>query len=64
MFRDFLHYNIKCAKAYLHSRLRQRTTSFIKVLNRAKPEQEGEADRKTARCVPVSAFSREREGGC
>ncbi|BGP43685.1 Arp complex subunit [Rhodotorula kratochvilovae] len=48
LFRDFLHYNIKCAKAYLHSRLRQRTTSFIKVLNRAKPEQEGEADRKTA----------------
>ncbi|GAA5824224.1 hypothetical protein JCM3770_004337 [Rhodotorula araucariae] len=49
LFRDSLHYNIKCAKAYLHSRLRVRTTSFIKVLNRAKPEQDGEGGRsKTA----------------
>lgn len=37
-FRNYLHYHIKCSKAYLHSRMRARTTEFIKVLNRARPE--------------------------
>jgi actin related protein 2/3 complex subunit 2 len=37
-FRDYLHYHIKCSKAYLHSRMRARVTEFLKVLNRAKPE--------------------------
>lgn len=37
-FRNYLHYHIKCSKAYLHSRMRARTTEFIKILNRAKPE--------------------------
>jgi len=37
-FRNYLHYHIKCSKAYLHSRMRARTTDFIKVLNRARPE--------------------------
>ncbi|GAA6003243.1 Arc35p [Rhodotorula paludigena] len=51
LFRDSLHYNIKCSKAYLHSRMRVRTSEFQKILNRAKPEQpENDADkaRKTA----------------
>ncbi|GAA5941241.1 Arc35p [Sporobolomyces koalae] len=53
LFRDYLHYHIKCSKAYLHSRLRVRTNEFLKVLNRAKPDQslieDGKAkDRKTA----------------
>ncbi|GAA5842961.1 hypothetical protein JCM9279_004043 [Rhodotorula babjevae] len=48
LFRDFLHYNIKCSKAYLHSRLRVRTTSFLKVLRRAQPEPVEEGERKTA----------------
>ncbi|XP_073235624.1 actin-related protein 2/3 complex subunit 2-like [Porites lutea] len=37
-FRNYLHYHIKCSKAYLHSRMRARTSEFIKVLNRARPE--------------------------
>jgi len=38
-FRNYLHYHIKCSKAYLHSRMRAKTADFIKVLNRARPEQ-------------------------
>lgn len=51
LFRDYLHYHIKCSKAYLHSRLRVRTNEFLKVLNRAKPDEalKDEKDRKTAR---------------
>ena len=37
-FRDYLHYHIKCSKAYLHSRMRARTTALLKILNRARPE--------------------------
>lgn len=38
LFRDYLHYHIKCSKAYMHSRMRHRVAEFAKVLNRAKPE--------------------------
>lgn len=38
MFRDYLHYHIKCSKAYIHSRMRAKTNDFLKVLNRARPE--------------------------
>ncbi|KAI0762039.1 actin-like protein ARPC2 [Irpex lacteus] len=37
-FRDYLHYHIKCSKAYMHSRMRHRVSEFQKVLNRAKTE--------------------------
>ena len=37
-FRDYLHYHIKCSKAFMHSRMRARVASFLKVLNRAKPD--------------------------
>lgn len=37
-FRDYLHYHIKCSKAYMHSRMRARVADWTKVLNRAKPE--------------------------
>ncbi|PRT53427.1 Actin-related protein 2/3 complex subunit 2 [Wickerhamiella sorbophila] len=46
-FRDYFHYHIKCSKAYVHSRMRFRTDEFLKVLNRAKPENI-ERERKTA----------------
>ena len=49
-FRDYLHYHIKCSKAYMHSRMRHRVTEFQKVLNRAKTEV-ATTERKTARCV-------------
>jgi len=38
LFRDYLHYHIKCSKAYMHSRMRYRVAEFQKVLNRAKQE--------------------------
>lgn len=52
-FRNYFHYHIKCAKAYMHSRMRFRVKEFLKVLNRAKPENvddEGKTveNRKTA----------------
>lgn len=39
MFRNYLHYHLKCSKAYMHQRMRAKTNDFLKVLNRAKPEQ-------------------------
>lgn len=38
MFRNYLHYHIKCSKAYLHSKMRARCASLLQVLNRARPE--------------------------
>ncbi|WVW85746.1 hypothetical protein I302_107784 [Kwoniella bestiolae CBS 10118] len=46
LFRDYLHYHIKCSKAYMHSRMRYRVAEFLKILNRAKPEVA--AEKKTA----------------
>eukprot|EP00128_Syssomonas_multiformis_P010988 Colp12_sorted_trinity150504_noHs@26569 len=46
-FRDYLHYHIKCAKAYLHSRLRARVAASLKILNRARPEEKT-TEKKTA----------------
>lgn len=37
-FRDYLHYHIKCSKAYMHQRMRAKTNDFLKILNRARPE--------------------------
>ncbi|KAJ3160083.1 hypothetical protein HDU88_008355 [Geranomyces variabilis] len=49
LFRDYLHYHIKASKAYMHSRLRIRVDSFLKVLNRARPEQpDDKKEKKTA----------------
>ena len=50
LFRDYLHYHIKCSKAYMHSRMRHRVSEFQKVLNRAKTEV-ATTERKTVRCV-------------
>jgi len=47
LFRDYLHYHIKCSKAYMHSRMRHRVAEFLKILNRAKPEVATQ-ERKTA----------------
>lgn len=37
-FRDYLHYHIKCSKAYMHMRMRTRVDTLLQVLNRARPE--------------------------
>jgi actin related protein 2/3 complex subunit 2 len=47
LFRDYLHYHIKCSKAYMHSRMRHRVAEFQKVLNRAKTEV-ATTEKKTA----------------
>jgi actin related protein 2/3 complex subunit 2 len=47
LFRDYLHYHIKCSKAYMHSRMRHRVAEFLKILNRAKPEVANQ-EKKTA----------------
>jgi hypothetical protein len=52
LFRDYLHYHIKCSKAYLHSRMRARISAFLRVLNRAKQEKP-EMERKTITYVRV-----------
>jgi len=46
LFRNYLHYHIKCSKAYIHSRMRAKTAAFLKVLNRAKPEVKQQASNK------------------
>lgn len=38
LFRSYLHYHIKCSKAYMRSRMRHRVAEFQKILNRAKTE--------------------------
>ncbi|XP_068617761.1 actin-related protein 2/3 complex subunit 2 [Battus philenor] len=38
MFRDYLHYHIKCSKVYVHSRMRAKAGDLLKVLNRARPQ--------------------------
>jgi len=36
-FRNYLHFHLKCSKAYMHSRMRKRVDSLLQVLNRARP---------------------------
>lgn len=48
LFRNYFHYHIKCSKAYMHSRMRFRVNQYLKVLNRAKPENDEAVERKTA----------------
>jgi len=45
-FRNYLHYHLKCSKAFLHTRMRNRVRSFLQVLNRAKSEPESK-EKKT-----------------
>jgi len=45
-FRNYLHYHLKCSKAYLHTRMRNRVRIFLQVLNRAKSEPENK-EKKT-----------------
>jgi actin related protein 2/3 complex subunit 2 len=37
-FRTYLHYHLKCAKSFFHSRMRSRCVALLQVLNRAKNE--------------------------
>lgn len=46
MFRNYLHYHIKSSKVYIHSRMRTKTTDFLKVLNRARSQSKS-TEKKT-----------------
>uniref|UniRef100_A0A8C4LY19 Arp2/3 complex 34 kDa subunit n=1 Tax=Equus asinus asinus TaxID=83772 RepID=A0A8C4LY19_EQUAS len=52
-FRDYLHYHIKCSKAYIHTRMRAKTSDFLKVLNRARPD----AEKKEMRTITGKTFA-------
>ena len=45
-FRNYLHYHIKCSKAFLHTRMRNKVRAFLQVLNRAKSEPQA-TEKKT-----------------
>jgi len=45
-FRNYLHYHLKCSKAFLHTRMRNRVRLFLQVLNRAKSEPQA-TEKKT-----------------
>jgi len=47
-FRTLLQYHIKMAKSHFHQRMRARVVSLTKVLNRAKVDQPGNDEKKTA----------------
>ncbi|KAH9639619.1 hypothetical protein HF086_010026 [Spodoptera exigua] len=52
MFRDYLHYHIKCSKVYVHSRMRAKAGDLLKVLNRARPQNTSRpTERKTITSV-------------
>lgn len=48
LFRDYLHYHIKCSKAYMHTRMRLRVEALLQVLNRAKMKNANQDEKKTA----------------
>lgn len=49
LFRTYLDYHIKAAKAYLHARMRTRVDGWLAVLNRAQPDEPfGGKEKKTA----------------
>ncbi|KAA3673008.1 actin related protein 2/3 complex, subunit 2 [Paragonimus westermani] len=41
MLRNYLHYHLKCSKAYIQMRMRAKTVEFLKVINRARVEITG-----------------------
>jgi len=47
-FRNYLHYHIKCSKAYMHNRMRQKVAAWLQVLNRARPDPIAEKAKKVA----------------
>eukprot|EP01106_Pelomyxa_sp_JSP_P018294 TRINITY_DN822_c0_g1_i1.p2 TRINITY_DN822_c0_g1~~TRINITY_DN822_c0_g1_i1.p2 ORF type:complete len:311 (-),score=67.50 TRINITY_DN822_c0_g1_i1:126-1058(-) len=52
-FRNYVHYHIKCSKAYLHIRMRLRVNLLLQVLNRAKQDK-SDAAKRTASGRPFT----------
>jgi len=57
-FRNYLHYHIKCSKAYLHIRMRARVASLLQVLNRARQEVPVAVGPRQAGGAPKRSFVR------
>lgn len=53
-FRNYLQYHMKCSKAYMHTRMRNRVRTFLQVLNRAKSDPQ-KVEKKT---ITGKTFSR------
>ena len=47
-FRDYLHYHIKCSKAYMHEKMRNRVSTWLQILNRARTEPFEKKEKKLA----------------
>jgi actin related protein 2/3 complex subunit 2 len=48
VFRNYLHYHLKCSKAYMHIRMRDRVTSLLQNLEAAKDNTGKVTQKKTA----------------
>jgi len=57
-FRSFLQYHLKCSKAFFHSRMRKKVREFLKVLNRAKTDFEGETKKKAKKTASGRVFKK------
>nr|CDS25545.1 actin related protein 2:3 complex subunit 2 [Hymenolepis microstoma] len=55
LMRTYMHYHIKCMKAYLQMRMRAKTADFLKILNRAHPAADATGSRSY--CINVSDSS-------
>ncbi|XP_015791423.1 actin-related protein 2/3 complex subunit 2 [Tetranychus urticae] len=62
IFRDYLHYHIKCSKVYIHSRMRAKTSEFLKILNRARPERQTEKKTITGKTFVPTPYYPEISG--
>jgi len=56
IFRDYLHYHIKCSKAYIHQRMRDRVELLLQILNRAK--QQNPMEEKKMKTIAGKTFAR------
>ena len=52
-FRDYLPYHIKRLKAYIHTCMGTKTSDFLEVLNRARPD----AEKKEMKTITGKTFS-------
>jgi actin related protein 2/3 complex subunit 2 len=58
-FRNYLHFHLKCSKAYMHSRMRKRVESLLQVLNRSRPPP---FEPKAKKTIAGKTFTRNEQG--
>lgn len=57
-FRNYLHFHLKCSKAYMHARMRKRVDALLQVLNRARPDP---VEPKAKKTIAGKTFTRAGE---